>query len=380
MNELHAHVSGSLKGADLFNIICRGEFNLNYAARIDSLTAPLGFRFYNEIITYGLDTTRARFIDRYPCLPNGTKRFSEIMDRFKLTAFVLEVVPDAIELMVEAVCRDFEANGVSYAEWRIDPFSSTKGQTAEEGLAKLRRYYAVMKGIGIESKLILGAAKNRYVRPDGSANRSKIAFLRKQTQAILDSGKDLPIVGLDAVNGEVVSISDLAPFLSLAEEYGIGLVPHVGECGSSTLEENLKTVEDAIAMGAKRLGHAVSMYMSLDDYLGSADSKGHLYDKARINRLSKRQESLLELVRQKNIAVEVCPTSNLSAHLGLKSILDHPVRRLVEFGVPFVVGSDDCGIFGKTLLQEVEAVSEVTGINSDRILAFNRNYSLARTA
>jgi adenosine deaminase len=63
----------------------------------------------------------------------------------------------------------------------------------------------------------------------------------------------------------------------------------------------------------------------------------------------------MERVAASGAVVEVCPTSN--RRIGNIDEPDHhPVHRLHANGVPFVVSSDDPGIFGTKLADELDWV------------------------
>ena len=59
--------------------------------------------------------------------------------------------------------------------------------------------------------------------------------------------------------------------------------------------------------------------------------------------------------------VEVCPISNHRIG-GISDGKHHPVRQLVDFGIPFVVGSDDPGIFDTTLNDEIKSAIAISGL------------------
>jgi hypothetical protein len=85
----------------------------------------------------------------------------------------------------------------------------------------------------------------------------------------------------------------------------------------------------------------------------------HGYDDARLDEVGRRQGYALDRVRSSGTVIEVCPTSNRR----IAAITDpacHPVHRFLSAGVPFVVSSDDPGIFGVTLDDELDWVCEHT--------------------
>ena len=62
--------------------------------------------------------------------------------------------------------------------------------------------------------------------------------------------------------------------------------------------------------------------------------------------------------------VEVCPTSNRRIG-GISDREHHPVRQLVDFGVRFVVGSDDPGIFDTNLDEEIKSAIAIAELPAD---------------
>lgn len=65
-------------------------------------------------------------------------------------------------------------------------------------------------------------------------------------------------------------------------------------------------------------------------------------------------------IRSIGAVVEVCPTSNRRIG-GITDPAHHPVHRFLAAGLATVVSSDDPGIFGTTLAEELDWVCERTG-------------------
>jgi aminodeoxyfutalosine deaminase len=110
----------------------------------------------------------------------------------------------------------------------------------------------------------------------------------------------------------------------LARSVGLHSVPHAGETAGP------ESIWGAIrALKAERLGHGVH---SIDD------------------------PALVEYLREHQIPLEICPTSNLC--LGLyPSYETHPIRRLWEQGVYVTVNSDDPPMFNTDLVREYQALA-----------------------
>lgn len=124
------------------------------------------------------------------------------------------------------------------------------------------------------------------------------------------------IIGLDLANEEDNSkpLSDYASFLSSDEIVNSGLKLYL-HCGESLRREN-DSVVDAYLLDSYRVGHAMNLY---------------------------RFPELMEKYKEKNIAIEVCLTSNY--RLGyVKDLRLHPALQYLVNGIAIVLCSDD-GLF-----------------------------------
>jgi adenosine deaminase len=74
----------------------------------------------------------------------------------------------------------------------------------------------------------------------------------------------------------------------------------------------------------------------------------------------------LSELRNKQIPLEVCPTSNL--RLGYAtSLASHPVGELYRGGVELSINSDDPMLFDTTLTDEYSRVAEVLGLGAEEM-------------
>lgn len=112
--------------------------------------------------------------------------------------------------------------------------------------------------------------------------------------------------------------AEFARAVAMARESGLRFTPHAGE--TSTAEN----VWEMVRMGADRIGHGIR-----------AASDGEL----------------MAVLRDRGIALEVCPTSNVRTG-AVGSFAAHPLRTLFDAGVPVTLNSDDPGIFGCSLAGE----------------------------
>ncbi|KAG1891402.1 Metallo-dependent hydrolase [Suillus subluteus] len=128
------------------------------------------------------------------------------------------------------------------------------------------------------------------------------------------------------------------PLLRFAEQHpDIPFIFHAGETlgDGSAADMNLY---DAILLGTKRIGHGFSLA---------------------------KHPKLMQICREKKIAIEVCPISNEVLRL-TSSMPMHPLPIIMNQGIPVVLSSDDPAMFNSMGLSfdffQVLVASEVTGL------------------
>lgn len=166
--------------------------------------------------------------------------------------------------------------------------------------------------------------------------------------------KEFPhlIAGFDLVGDEnelrpiIDYIEPLLRFRERQAEEGVDIpfILHAGETlgDGNTADDN---VYDAILLGTKRIGHGFSIV---------------------------KHPKLMEICRERGIALEVCPISNEILRL-TSSMPMHPLPIMLNNGVPVALSSDDPSVFGNMGLTydyfQVLVASEVTGLSTLGALA-----------
>jgi adenosine deaminase len=128
-------------------------------------------------------------------------------------------------------------------------------------------------------------------------------------------------------------------------EAGLGIEIHAGEwCGP-------ESVWDALEYGyPDRIGHGVSIF---------------------------QDQKLLDIIRERSIHIEICPTSNVKTG-SVSEIKAHPVRRALELDLNFSINTDDPGPFNCSMASEYETLAHIFGFEESQFQKILRNSLGAR--
>ncbi|MCH8541308.1 MAG: adenosine deaminase [Opitutales bacterium] len=131
-----------------------------------------------------------------------------------------------------------------------------------------------------------------------------------------------------------------------ARQAGKETKAHAGEFGSV---ENIRAVLDRLPITRLQHGNAVA-----------------------------RDESLVDLVRERDITLDMCPVSNWKLR-ATSDWASHPLPRLVKAGVRCTVSTDDPLVIGNTVTDEYLAMAQFLGMSREEILQVARNGWMAAT-
>lgn len=125
-----------------------------------------------------------------------------------------------------------------------------------------------------------------------------------------------------------------------AREAGLRLTAHAGEAVGP--ESIRKAVE---LLGAERIGHGLTAI---------------------------QDPSVMALLRERRIPLEVCPTSNVATGL-IARFEDHPLPRFLDGGLVVTLNSDDPAMFGTSLENEFLQTAEVFSLARSQIVQLSEN-------
>lgn len=208
--------------------------------------------------------------------------------------------PDAIAQVAFEAAEAARAEGCVLAEFRMAPLLLATPALPAEAVVE-----ALLQGLRrspLPCGLILCA-----MRQAPAADSVQVARLALRYQGA-------GVVGLDLAGPEAGHPpGDHAAALALARDAGLPLSLHAGEA------DGPERVEEAVALGARRIGHGVR----LGDWL--ADAAGR---------------ERLAALREAGIHLEQCPSSNV--HTGaVASLATHPIAALWRFGMSLSYHTDN---------------------------------------
>ncbi len=262
-----------------------------------------------------------------PDKPASFNGFRAFADRNSLTRSCLRAAED-FERIAREFCADEAAQGTRYVE--VTFTAASHGERLGDLEMPLD---AVRKGLteggkehGLQWRLILDHSRRRSVE-----RAMKTLDLAKQYEEVVAIG----------MAGE--ERHSLAPFREVfvrAREAGVHLVHHAGE------DAGPESIREAIEIGgAERIGHGIRIV---------------------------EDPELTAQVAESGIALEVCPSSNVT--LGLVPTLPrHPLPRLIEAGLRVTLNTDVPDVTGTTITDEFTRAREVFGYDDASLAQLARN-------
>ncbi|MCA0932034.1 adenosine deaminase [Lutimonas saemankumensis] len=116
---------------------------------------------------------------------------------------------------------------------------------------------------------------------------------------------------------------------------------------------------------------------------GNADYVWEALDILRIKRIdhgnnSLQDDSLVDEIVKREIALTVCPLSNRALQV-VPNLKDHPLKKMMNYGMKVTVNSDDPAYFGGQVNQNYIEIQEALGLSKNDLYQLARNsfeYSL----
>ena len=255
---------------------------------------------------------------------DGSPTLEEYLKWFGYSIPVMQT-REALHRIAYELAEDMAADGVRYLEVRYGPVLHT-----DEGLSLWHVNDAVLAGLavaerdhGIRTGVIVCGLRDRF--ESASLAQAELAA------AYHDKG----VVGFDLAGGERGNPAEMhgAAFYRARKEL-LNITVHAGESfGPASIRQAL------FKCGAHRIGHGVTLGQDPD---------------------------LLRYVVDRQIPLEVCPTSNVQTHV-VASYEAHPVAEYCRAGVPITINTDNRLFSHTTVTDELWLAHSRCGIPADAI-------------
>lgn len=267
-----------------------------------------------------------------PADPDALARFFTFTDFAHFIEVYLAVVdlvrtPEDVADLTRLVLSGLVEQNVRYAEVTVTPYSSIRDRPERPGIP------------AVEFCAAIEDARRRARAEDGLEVRWIFDIPGESgipaadaTLAVALSGAADGLIGFGLGGPEIgVPRAQFAPYFDAARAAGLHSLPHAGE--STGPETVWSALHD---LGAERIGHGIN---------------------------SVHDPELLRYLTERNIVLEICPTSNVRTR-SVASLAEHPLPLLVAAGVPVTINSDDPSMFSTTLNGEFAIAAELLGLDA----------------
>lgn len=298
--ELHCHLDGSL--------------NIGFVEEM----------LEKQNIVVGRDELKRRLEVRPDCTS-----LTEYLGKFDLPLLCLQSKEGLRRAAYELV-RDVAKEHVKYIEVRFAPMLSTaKGLTCREVIE------SVVEGLheaggeyGVFASAIVCAMRHHTLQQNMEMLTVAREFMGKGVCALDLAGDE-----------SAFPTSEFRELFVQAKEWNIPFTIHSGECGS------VENVREAIALGAKRLGHGIAL---------------------------EKSPELRKLCREKGIGIEMCPTSNVQTR-AVDSLAVYPLKLFLDEGLLVSLHTDNRTVSGTTLTREEAVVREELHLSEGEVRKCTEN-------
>ena len=256
---------------------------------------------------------------------SNSTSLADYLKRFDLPIDLLQDYDNIVEFCY-LLGKDLVNDGVLYAEVRFCPLFHNKKISVDRVITAIRVGFARVE----ELKINLIFCMMRHFSFDDNL---KIINLAKK---YLGNG----CCAIDLAGSEAqFPTSDFEELFTIAKNENIPFTIHAGEADGPT------SLMSAIKFGTKRIGHGVRCV---------------------------EDDNVVKLIRDNNIYLEVCPTSNIDTKT-FASINEHSIKRLVEEGLLVTISTDNRTVSNTTLTNEYKILRDAFNFTDEDFLKFNLN-------
>jgi adenosine deaminase len=273
--------------------------------------------------------------------PQGVQDLNALNEIYRWTELI-QSSPLAVERSVHAAIGGaYRSQGITTLELRFNPMKRNRG--GERDLDHI--IMAAVRGLDRASLEYPQVGAGLILMMDRT-------FDERQNEIIVDKAiRYAPrgIVGIDIAGPRPRAegpypYRDLAPLVERARDAGLGVTIHVGEEGGEHAIAEIRDVVDSLR--PDRIGHGI---------------------------LAAEDPELMDRLREAEITLEICPTSNLlTKALRNEDAVRDTFRSFTEARVPFTIATDGPEMMRTHLRDEFELLLRIGALEEDELEVANR--------
>ena len=290
---------------------------------------------------------------------NG-ESLEKYLEVFALTTSVMQTAPQLRRVAREFV-EDLVEDGVVYAEIRWAPEQHlTAGLSLDEAVEAVQA--------GLDEACDAAHEAGVDIRVGQLLTAMRHADRAQEIAELAVRHRDKGVAGFDIAGAEAgFPASRFAETFTWLAAQHLPVTVHAGE------GDGLASIQDALLSGrALRLGHCVRIADDIRVEFGGVDEEGEQLDE---------ETGVVDLgataawVRDRQIALEVCPSSNLQTGAvdASAGIGEHPVDLLVQLGFRVTVNPDNRLVSGVSLTDELYLLAEAFGYSLSELMELQLN-------
>ena len=270
--------------------------------------------------------------------PRGVENL-DALDAIYHWTELIQSSPLAVERSVHgAIGGAYRSQGITTLELRFNPMKRNRG--GERDLDHI--ILAAIRGLDRARLEYPQVRAGLILMMDRTFNERQNAIIVDKAIAWASRG----VVGIDIAGprpgGTRYDYGSVRPMVETARAAGLGVTIHVGEEGATGAEEIGEVVE---SLRPDRIGHGI---------------------------LAANDPALMALLREAEIVLEICPTSNLlTKALADEAAIRATFRAFVDHGVAFTIATDGPEMMGTHLRDELELLERIGALDSAELREAN---------
>src|SRR2546426_7588921 len=272
--------------------------------------------------------------------PRGVANLDALDEIYHWTELI-QSSPIAVERSVHAAIGGaYRSQGITTLELRFNPMKRNRG--GERDLDHI--ILAAVRGLDLASLEYPQVRAGLILMMDRT-------FTSEQNSVIVEKAigwAPRGIVGVDIAgprpDGRRYDYRQVAPMVEEARSAGLGVTIHVGEEGGDMGREEIGQVVEVLR--PDRIGHGI---------------------------LAAEHTELMAALRDAEIVLEICPTSNLlTKALPSEEALRDTFRSFVDAGVQFTIATDGPEMMRTHLRDELDLLRRIEALDEEEVAQANR--------